>query len=128
MEVPRRQTVPRAELWAVVQAQRAAKMSIHQHKYIWSDSLYIVRGSNIDSKDQLLRGTNGDLWLVAAADAVWGLAPRRAAVPVDEGAAAPAAVAPQPQTQSWPQKIRSQPLQYKARTLQKINTQAGPHR
>ena len=44
-EVPGKQTVPRAELYAYVNAKRSAQGTEHVNKSVWSDSMYGIKGA-----------------------------------------------------------------------------------
>ena len=57
--------MPRAELQGIINAKRACKRSEAANVCIWSDSQYVVRGNNEANWDRLLKGANGDLWLLA---------------------------------------------------------------
>ena len=59
-DVPGKQTVPRAELWAALQAKHA--IGEGQSATIWSDSAYVVRGGQAYDPEQLHSSYNGDLW------------------------------------------------------------------
>ena len=59
-EVPGRQTVPRAEVWAATLV--ASKAPSKGDLKIGIDASYVVNG--IDRKSRLLKGDNGDLWAV----------------------------------------------------------------
>ena len=63
-ELPGKQTVPRAELWAAILANRLGKTLERGCSVTHSDSLYTVRGANRECKSTLMEGSNGDLWRI----------------------------------------------------------------
>ena len=58
------QTVPRAELWAAICANRIVSQSDSAEQWTYCDSSYTVKGINNESQEGLLKGSNGDLWKI----------------------------------------------------------------
>ena len=61
-QVPGKQTVPRAELWAAIQVTAAADETIEID--IGIDASYVTKG--VLNMDKLSCGNNGDLWSILA--------------------------------------------------------------
>ena len=61
-QVPGRQTVPRAELWAAINMLKLANEALDLS--IGIDASYVTKG--IDNIDRLAKGENGDLWSILA--------------------------------------------------------------
>ena len=61
-KVPGRQTVPRAELWALICVLRLQRKGYQVEYYI--DAKYVVDGMTIPTDDHST-GINGDIWVVA---------------------------------------------------------------
>ena len=66
-EVPGEQTLPRAEFWADIMANRLNqnhKIQPAEGRTNLIDALYVVRGAQKESEDRLLEGANDDLWQI----------------------------------------------------------------
>lgn len=60
MKVPGKQTVPRAETWAVLQV--LLLMKGEQHMKIVTDAMYVIKGVKMQNRKPHYEGKNGDIW------------------------------------------------------------------
>ena len=63
MRIPGKQTVPRAETWAVGKIlEHLDEGNDTNSKTVNSDASYTVKGFASENKEHMRRGTNGDIW------------------------------------------------------------------